>query len=153
MDDFARNMVSQETISAVRNSKPFAPITINNDKSIEVLFDTGSESSLLSLDILEGMVIDYTMEKCDDLLEGVEGTPMKIIGSTTLKVTFNRQSKIVRFTILEDKDIAILGIKAMNHMKVVTDTGSSLLCCNGLEQPFFKKGSKICNVKEKTNVF
>ena len=99
------------------------------------------------------MAIDYTMEKCDDLLEGVEGTPLKIIGSTTLKVTFNEQSKIVRFTILEDKDVAILGLKAMNHMKVLIETEKSLLCCNGFEQPFFQKGSKICNVKDKTYVF
>ena len=134
----AGQRVSQETVSAVSNSKPFAPIKMINDKFIDMLFDTGSNSSLLSIDILEAIGIEYTMEKCDEVLQGVEGTPLQIMGTTVLKTTFNNQSKNIRFTVLKDKDVGILGLKAMNQMRVLIDTERSLLCCNGLEQPFLR---------------
>ena len=112
LNDSAGQRVSQETVSAVSNSKPFAPIKMNNDKSIDVLFNTGSDSSLLSIDILEALGIEYTMEKCDEVLQGVEGTPLQIMGTTVLRTTFNNQTKNIRFTVLKDKDVAILGLRA-----------------------------------------
>ena len=149
----AGHSVSQETVSAVLNGKPYAPVIISNEKPINVLFDTGSESSLLSIDSLKSLDVAFTIEQCNDMLHGVEGTELKILGSTVLYTTFNGLTKRVRYTLLSNKDVAIFGLRAMNQFQVLIDTERSVLCCNGQEQPFQRRLGKISNVQDSTNLF
>ena len=106
------------TVHESASKKPFAFVNILPGGSIKMLFDSGSESTILSKNLLDELSIDYTMKHCKHQLSGVEGTSLTVLGEVDMHIKFNGAVGKTKFAILEERDIAIIGMKTMDEFGI-----------------------------------
>ena len=123
----------------------------------EFLFDTGSEVNLLNKIDYEMIIKDIQGKKLckyNKTLCGVNGIELKIEGKVKMQVEFCKQLHELTFIILDEKDVAIIGMAGMEKMKVIIDAEKRTIQSNETKLIFKAKKAEVSTVKEeKPNLF
>ena len=100
------------------------------------------------------MVEKPKLTRCHLDLYGVDGSPLRVLGKTTLKVLFVDEEHNVALIILRDENVAILGMDEMAKMCVKINTAEGTVSTERNTMKFVNKTTKINNVtEEKPNFF
>ena len=134
-DDNDIDHQTSSTIAATTQG-PHAPITFANKQTCLFLFDTGANDSIISAHILDDLQLQYKLHPTDKKLSGISGTGLNVLGKVTLSCTLNQSKGNVQFLVIEEPDIAIFGLRAMNEFKVNICAETHTISCNGFSQTY-----------------
>ena len=131
-------------------SGPFAPIHFQTNTR-EFLFDTGSEVNLLSAENYKELTEDWDLKKLKKYsknLCSVNGQELKVFGRVNIEIEFLKQNHGMEFVILDEQEVAIIGMNGMEQMKVVIDTENKVIRTNDNQIEFDKGKIRISAIKE-----
>ena len=132
-------------VVAATTQGPHAFLQLENSK-IPFLFDTGSNESIISADILTNADIVYQLRPIHIKLEGIAGGGLNILGVAELPCTIHNVQKYVDFLVVQEADIAIFGLNNMRSFNLLIDIAKGTFWSNGQETTYaLSKGSGSLN--------
>ncbi len=79
---------SQQALDSVDSypKRLFTPVQINDEHTVNMKIDTGTDTCLLTVDDLQALNLSLDIQPCSAVLKGYGGQQINSLGTTTLKV-------------------------------------------------------------------
>ena len=101
--------------------KPLVATVKINDATLQMEIDTGASISLISKATFDKLWVRNSvpdLRPSDVLLKTYTGEPLQVCGAVDVEVTYNEQTVVLPFVVVESKGPTLLGCDWLQHLKL-----------------------------------